>query len=1297
MLPLPQPTDPAPGATSWEAAWISGPAAGGRAVLHPGTHLLGRNPRAAVRVADPGVEPFHVQLEIGPRGDLGLVQVGGRAAVHLDGAAVAGRAAVAPVPGARHHLAVGSSRLLLTPMGPPAPAAGAPRPPAGRRVVRSARVVPRWEPAPVELPEAEQLDRVPPGGLVPALVALAGSAVIALVLGQPMFLLFGAIGSLVALGSWAAQHGGALRRRRRAARAAERAARDFAAALERQREDRRAHHRASVPGVVDAVRTATERTATLWARRAVDPDVARVSLGVGDVRWEPAVAAAPRDLPAECWGVVERVAVLADEQVPVDLAPGSRIALTGPAAAAVARSLVVQLAAQAGPADWRLIVVTDHPGDWAWAAALPHASAGSVVDEAGVQQLVRDDPTLGDRHLVVVVDQPELLTIRTSPTRRLVAGEATLVVIAPDDRPVPALCAGVLETRAGGTARWTVDRTTAAVPDAVEPAGITLAEAERVAVALRDLVDPEDDRAGDADLPAAVGLSQLLAGADPDALRPAAIAAAWLTAAPDSDPCSPVGVAADGVVDVALVRDGPHGLIAGTTGSGKSELLRSLVVGMATRLGPDHLTFVLVDYKGGATFDACARPPHVVGVVTDLDERLAERALRSLRAELRRRERVLREHGAPDLDSLRRAAGQPVVPRLVVVVDEFAALAVEQRDFLHALVDVAQRGRSLGVHLLLATQRPSGVVGDDIRANTNLRLALRVQDVADSIDVLGEGCAAALPRGLPGRAVVRLGADELLPFQAAHASGRRDGSSATELEELVDSVVEAASLLGLGPARRPWCDPLPAVLGPQDLVAVVGAAASPATGVVGVIDLPDEQRRSALAWRPADGHLAVVGSAGSGVGSTLRTLARSALASGATVAVIDACADQAWDAVDAEPGCAGVVRLHERERLLRLLLAASRRLDAAGHPSASRDHVVVVHGLAALRTELEDLDRSGELHALDRLVAEGPGRGVVLVVGAHAPAAVPASMLSRIAHRWVLHLHDAHDAPLLGVASRDVPPPVPGRAVVAAEAAAAQLVAPWLVDRPPQVAPARATCRIAELPRVLHASALDPPAPPGADGWSVGIGIDFDSLDVVRLDVPDGEHVVVLGPGRSGRSTVLSLLAAAWSAAGAGWLGVVAPRRSAITGVHLPPDAVVSRHVGDVLDACPGAGPALVVVDDAELVDDDGGRLAALVVARRPGLVVAAAARPEALRHAYGHWTAGVRRSRLGLVMTGAQDVDGDLLGASLPRRPPLAPRPGLAHLVADGATSLVQVAVPGPAPGRGGTSRATRSYRGGR
>ena len=218
-----------------------------------------------------------------------------------------------------------------------------------------------------------------------------------------------------------------------------------------------------------------------------------------------------------------------------------------------------------------------------------------------------------------------------------------------------------------------------------------------------------------------------------------------------------LGVAASGRFAVDLERDGPHLLIAGTTGSGKSELLQALVVGLAAQSPPGELTFLLIDYKGGSAFAECAALPHVVGLVTDLDDRLVGRVLASLDSEIRRRERVLAAAGARDRAALRAAGGS--MPRLVLVVDEFAALTNELSGFVPGLVGIAQRGRSLGLHLVLATQRPAGVVSPEIRANVAIRVALRMTSAADSVDVIDSADAATIDRRTPGRAYVRIGND----------------------------------------------------------------------------------------------------------------------------------------------------------------------------------------------------------------------------------------------------------------------------------------------------------------------------------------------------------------------------------------------------------------------------------------------------------------------------------------------------------------------------------------------------------
>ena len=356
-----------------------------------------------------------------------------------------------------------------------------------------------------------------------------------------------------------------------------------------------------------------------------------------------------------------------------------------------------------------------------------------------------------------------------------------------------------------------------------------------------------------------------------------------------------LGRTSDGPVQVDLCREGPHALVAGTTGSGKSELLQTLIAGLALEHPPERCSFLLVDYKGGAAFAEAAMLPHTVGLVTDLDGQTTARALRSLGAELSRREQLLAAHGAVDIASL---PDEVALARLVIVVDEFATLAEELPTFVPGLVGIAQRGRSLGVHLVLATQRPSGVVSPEIRANCTLRICLRTTDEADSRDVLGTVEAAHLPVDLPGRAYLRSGSGTPVPFQVARVAGSADAARrlgpevrvrpwptsgrpavaesstgrATDLTRLCRAVTAHAGALGRPLPHRPWQPPLPGCVGADHL----DRSAEPLDDsrlAIGLIDRPDIQSRELLVVDLAEGGtLLAVGGPRSGRSTLLRTV-----------------------------------------------------------------------------------------------------------------------------------------------------------------------------------------------------------------------------------------------------------------------------------------------------------------------------------------------------------------------------------------------------------------------------------------
>ena len=390
---------------------------------------------------------------------------------------------------------------------------------------------------------------------------------------------------------------------------------------------------------------------------------------------------------------------------------------------------------------------------------LAGAPPGAVLDEADV--LVVLD---GARRLRSLPGMVQVL--RDGPSVGVYA-----VCVDSDERLLPEECQAVVVQEATGAR---VQQTRTAVVEGVRPDLVSPAWCARVARALAPLRDVSRD-SEQATLPSSCRLLELM-GLDPPS--PEAIAARWALAGRSTE--AVLGESMDGPFSLDLRRDGPHGLIAGTTGAGKSELLQSLVASLAVANRPDALTFVLIDYKGGAAFAQCERLPHTVGMVTDLDTHLVERALESLGAELRRREHQLAAAGAKDIDDyvdlLRNDPSMEAMPRLVIVIDEFASMVRELPDFVTGMVNIAQRGRSLGIHLILATQRPSGVVSPEIRANTNLRVALRVTDSSESSDVIDAPDAGRISKATPGRAYARLGHSSLVAFQTGRVGGRRPGT-----------------------------------------------------------------------------------------------------------------------------------------------------------------------------------------------------------------------------------------------------------------------------------------------------------------------------------------------------------------------------------------------------------------------------------------------------------------------------------------------------------------------------------------
>ncbi|MDG4828034.1 type VII secretion protein EccCa [Solwaraspora sp. WMMD1047] len=703
----------------------------------------------------------------------------------------------------------------------------------------------------------------------------------------------------------------------------------------------------------------------VWERRPTDADFGVVRVGVGpQTLATPLLPPATRsleDLEPLTAGALRRFldaySVVPDLPVALSLRGFARVHLQGEATGAgpggsghaLARAMLTQLSVFHAP-DELMIAICAGPERrawWEWAKWLPHARHPSRTDAVGPVRLVGSSvadlerllaDVVGDRsrfdpagpptagpHVVVVLDSADL----TGAARLIGEGGIDGVTVIDIDGVPPRLpdrSTIVLTARDDRLGTFSTD----GAAEVGTPDRLGLVEAEAVARRLAPLRLAGPARGSDAALAAEPGLAELLGVGDPDSF---AVAQGWAPRADADRLRVPIGVGTDGgAVELDLKESaqdgmGPHGLLIGATGSGKSELLRTLVLGLAATHSSEELNVVLVDFKGGATFFSLDRLPHTAAVITNLADELplVDRMVDALNGELVRRQELLRRAG--NLTNQReyaaaRAAGAALAPLpvLLIVVDEFSELLAAKPDFIDLFVQIGRLGRSLGVHLLLASQRLEEGRLRGLDTHLSYRIGLRTFSALESRAVLGAADAYELPRS-PGHGYLKFGTEPLVRFKAAYVSGayRRPGGPAdagrtgaarvlsysthfTPAPEPISPLPAApgpgansASLLdilvdrlaGQGPpAHQVWLPPLSAAPTLDELLGPVGV--DPARGLtvgnpelhgalqvpVALVDKPFEQRRD-LHWLTlagSAGHVAVVGGPQSGKSTVLRAL-----------------------------------------------------------------------------------------------------------------------------------------------------------------------------------------------------------------------------------------------------------------------------------------------------------------------------------------------------------------------------------------------------------------------------------------
>ena len=991
------------------------------------------------------------------------------------------------------------------------------------------------------------------GPLIGASVGIGGASMIAVVTGNAMFMLIGSIGALTALATWTVD---VIRSRRERRRERVTAAERRNAEIDQMIAD---HEQRTVAlrHVWPLDLAAIAGSSRVWERRRGHGDLLRVVIAI-----EP-----------DYHGAIEHLEAPAPA-VPciVDLASIRALAIVASPSisSSVLRSIVGQLVVATGPAD--LMIDIDQSVSLREFRDLPHRVPGGSVE----------------RHRVIIGADPGELSDPSTRVRQALDGSSpvTVIVAIAPGQPIPAAIDAIFEIDGQWRAEWTPDTARPEDRRALTAAvGMSGDTAARVAAHLDGLIDPELTTSSQ-HLPTRVDLGSLLERTSVD--RPSNRSLDMI-----------VGVGEDGTpVMVDLVRDGPHALVAGTTGSGKSELLRAMVVSAARRHAPDDLNVALIDFKGGAAFDSLASLPHVVGTLTDLDGYAAGRVLTGLTAELRRREEMLRE-----------GEGSSTIPRLLIVIDEFAELAAADPNASRAMLGIARRGRSLGVHLVIATQRPSGVVNDEVRANTDLRFCLRVNSTADSIDVIGDPAAAQIERSAPGRAVLAIAGRGIAQFQTALVS---DGD-----------IGPLRARRSRSQLRRPWQEPLPNDLLPAD------------DGDFGLVDRPETQSNEPLHWQPERGSLLISGDPGTGRTTALRTVLAGTPHPTHFITARVGEADAFFAAHVGE-----AIQANDTERVRRLLRHLHRELSRRRDGRSGDRLVLALDGIDTVISEFERLGDEDTISLLRALINDGASLGISIVATTRS--------LLRLADlacvHWLLHRADSGAAQHLGAPAALLPPKIPGRILRLPDPAQAHIRRP-----PPRVVwrGVSAPARVEVLPS--RTSRIHPVGAQVERGVRLELGIDADDLSPVDITLTGGRHVLVIGGRGTGRTTALDWIGESWRS---------------ITGAS-------PARVRHSLDELHESTSGLVIVDDALAVDAGA---SADRIRSDPGVVLVAATDGDGLRAAWGHWLGDLRRWRTGLVIASGGALDGDLLGATLPARTPIAARPGLGWWVADGRTRLLQV-----------------------
>lgn len=717
----------------------------------------------------------------------------------------------------------------------------------------------------------------------------------------------------------------------------------------------------------------------------------------------------------------------------------------------IINSILIQTATNHGYDNVRIFMLVNGETvkEWAWSRFLPHLwndslTARRIICGKDTAKLTLDEvySDLKERerkgkdavfsfYYIFIVEAPEI--IEDAPIRKYLYEPnvhigVTAIFTAEHAAYLPTHCGAIvtLKDKTGEVIDRAKNEKNVFIPDVVKSADLEIAARRISPLRVKSL-------STSLTLTKSLTLCQMLGETD---LTKIDVITNWRNRRTYNGMDVQIGVKAGGEalsLDLHETGHGPHGLVAGTTGSGKSELLQSVIISLAINFHPHDVAFVLIDYKGGGMADVFKGMPHLAGVITNLGGGQTTRALLSIKAEITRRQAVFAEYGVNNIDKYQRLyymeerpEGMQPVPHLVMIADEFAELRQDQPEFMKQLISTARVGRSLGIHLILATQKPDGVVDDQIWSNSKFKICLKVQTENDSNGVIKKPDAAFIRE--PGRAYIQVGNDEIYEvFQSVYSGadyitntvnmeakarnerkifrltndGRpvqifpklgaqreeNDKKNPTQLETMVGHITAQAEMNGISQLTGPWTEPLEEIIYYNQLPdewtskrydTIISA-------IAGIIDDPCGQRKLALEFDfTNNGGLIVYGASGSGKTTLLKTICLS-LAKRYTpdevgIYIMDM-GGTALKVFGGLPHCGGVLTVDQERNirqfmrfLLRIVESRKAIFEETNVESFSEYRkkglnmaaiVVMVDGYAALSELYEDVDQQLTLLSRD--------------------------------------------------------------------------------------------------------------------------------------------------------------------------------------------------------------------------------------------------------------------------------------------------------------------------------------------